>query len=86
MERAKRLYRNNCKIKTRTFKYNWIDSRRCTINKKNFLRELKEKVEELDIRKNILFIEHRSDLREIMSISKLYFLVNRARSFWKDYY
>ena len=42
-------------------------------NKKNFLRELKEKVEELDIKKNILFIEHRADLREIMSISKIVF-------------
>jgi len=42
-------------------------------NKKFFLRELKEKVEELDIKKNILFIEHRSDLREIMSISKIVF-------------
>jgi len=42
-------------------------------NKKNFLKELKQKVEELDIQKNILFIEHRSDLREIMSISKIVF-------------
>jgi glycosyltransferase involved in cell wall biosynthesis len=42
-------------------------------NKKNFLRELKEKVKELDVEKNILFIEHRSDLREIMSISKIVF-------------
>ena len=42
-------------------------------DKKYFLRELKEKVEELDVRKNILFIEHRSDLREIMSISKIVF-------------
>ncbi|MDB4040084.1 glycosyltransferase family 4 protein [Methylophilaceae bacterium] len=46
-------------------------------NKKNFLNELKQKVEQLGVEKNIVFIEHRSDLREIMSISKIVFSLSK---------
>ena len=43
------------------------------LNKNNFLKELKERAHELRVEKNILFIGHRSDLKEIMSISKIVF-------------
>jgi len=42
-------------------------------NKLSFLRELKYKVIKSGIENNISFIGHRSDLREIMSISKIVF-------------
>tara|TARA_B100001769_G_C22110888_1_gene600930 strand:+ start:925 stop:2040 length:1116 start_codon:yes stop_codon:yes gene_type:complete len=42
-------------------------------DKENFLSELKEKVIELGIENNILFIEHRSDIKNIMSISSIVF-------------
>lgn len=46
-------------------------------DKVNFLNELKEKVVELGVEKNILFIGHRSDIREIMSISNIVFSLSR---------
>tara|TARA_B110000003_G_scaffold242663_1_gene250646 strand:+ start:27227 stop:28339 length:1113 start_codon:yes stop_codon:yes gene_type:complete len=46
-------------------------------NKKNFLNELKVKVGQLGVEKNILFIEHRSDLREIMAMSKIVFSLSK---------
>tara|TARA_B100001250_G_scaffold174890_1_gene150408 strand:+ start:389 stop:1504 length:1116 start_codon:yes stop_codon:yes gene_type:complete len=42
-------------------------------NKNNFFSELKERAFELGVENNILFLEHRSDLKEIMSISKIVF-------------
>ena len=52
------------------------------VNKSNFLKELKDKVRELGIDESISFIGHRSDLREIMSISKIVFsLSNEPEAF-----
>jgi len=52
------------------------------VNKLSFLKELKDKVNELNIKDNISFIGHRSDLKEIMSISKIVFsLSNEPEAF-----
>ena len=51
-------------------------------NKLSFLKELKDKAIELNIKDNISFIGHRSDLKEIMSISKIVFsLSNEPEAF-----
>ena len=52
------------------------------VNKLNFLKELKDLAIKFDIKDNISFIGHRSDLREIMSISKIVFsLSNEPEAF-----
>ena len=52
------------------------------LNKLNFLKELKDTVTKLGIEDNISFMGHRSDLREIMSISKIVFsLSNEPEAF-----
>ena len=52
------------------------------VNKKRFLKELKDKVIKLNIENNISFIGHRTDLKEIMSISKIVFsLSNEPEAF-----
>jgi len=52
------------------------------VNKIGFLKELKDKVSKLNIENNISFIGHRSDLKEIMSMSKIVFsLSNEPEAF-----
>jgi len=52
------------------------------VNKLSFLKELEDKAIKLDIEDNISFIGHRSDLKEIMSISKIVFsLSNEPEAF-----
>ena len=52
------------------------------VNKQSFIKELEAKVIELGIDENISFIGHRTDLREIMSISKIVFsLSNEPEAF-----
>jgi glycosyltransferase involved in cell wall biosynthesis len=46
-------------------------------NKSNFLTELKEKVCELEIKDNISFIGHRTDIKEIISVSKIVFSLSK---------
>ena len=52
------------------------------VNKLSFLKELKDKAIKLNIEDKISFIGHRSDLKEIMSISKIVFsLSNEPEAF-----
>jgi glycosyltransferase involved in cell wall biosynthesis len=46
-------------------------------NKHKFTKDLKEKIKSLKIRKQITFVGHRKDLREIMSISKIVFSLSK---------
>ena len=48
------------------------------VNKLSFLKELKDKAIKLNIEDNISFIGHRSDLKEIMSISKIVFSLSNV--------
>ncbi len=52
--------------------------------KVKFKEELKEKINNLNLNKNITFVGQRKDIREIISISKNFLIIERARSFWKS--
>ena len=54
--------------------------------KSRFINKLKSQASKLELNKNLTFVGNRSDIREIMSISKIVFSLSKSQKLLGEYH